>query len=62
MAEGFPNPYEETRPPSKGEKQVQYAEQINMLLSLFGWHFTDPEVEALSKVIGAAWREWNRND
>jgi hypothetical protein len=60
VAEGFPNPYQETHVPSKGEKQIEYANEINMLLQLVGWTFTPNEVEALGKVIGAAWREWNK--
>lgn len=54
------NPYDEDRPKSKGEKQVEYADQINVVLKLLDFHFTPAEVEALSKVIGAAWREYNR--
>jgi hypothetical protein len=54
------NPYDEEREPSKGEKQVEWADQAHTLVRLAGWQFTPTEVEALAKVIGAIIREWKR--
>lgn len=51
------NPYEEKRPPSKGELQQEYASLALIVMRMLDMYFTENEREALASVIGAVMRE-----
>jgi hypothetical protein len=54
---GFPNPYLDERPKSKGELTQEWGSFFQLASVFFGLKFTDTEKRAFTVVIGALMRE-----
>lgn len=59
---GFPNPYLETRPKSKGELTQEWASFFLLASTLLGLSFTETEKRAFAICLGALMRERKKFD